>query len=244
VLRKRANYGLSFAASYELSKSLDDNSSIFGSDGETGGFADMRNRKLDYGLSSFDVWHRVLASWVDELPRGPNHAMLGRTQGFLGQLVGAWTLSGVTSYRSGFPFTVFASLSTDHSGLNQFSDRVNLKPGVSTVPTNMSDPDHAFDPAVFAFPGAGSVGNVGRNALIGPSYISQDFAVLKNFPIKENKQVQFRSEFFNLFNHANFKLPENQLDQSGVGKIGDTYDPRLIQLALPVVERGCPQQTR
>jgi hypothetical protein len=231
-VRKRPTHGLSISASYELSKSLDDNSSIFGSDGETGGFADMRNRKLDYGLSSFDVRHRVIASWVYALPLGPNHAMLGRTHGFLGQLVGAWTLSGITSYRSGFPFTVFASLSTDFSGLNQFSDRVNLKPGVSTVPTNRSYPDHAFDPTVFAFPGAGSVGNVGRNALIGPHFVSQDFAVLKGFPIKENKQVQFRSEFFNLFNHANFKLPENQLDQSGVGKIGDTFDPRLIQFSL------------
>jgi len=101
------------------------------------------------------------------------------------------------------------------------------------VHTDMSNPDDAFDPSVFAFPRAGRVGNVGRNTLIGPHFISQDFAVLKNFPIRERQQIQFRAEFFNLFNHANFMLPENHLDQIGaVGKIGDTYDPRLIQLAL------------
>jgi Carboxypeptidase regulatory-like domain len=232
VVRKRASHGLSFTASYELSKSLDDNSSFFATDGTTGAYADTRNRKLDYGLSSFDVRHRVIASWVYELPLGPNRAMLGRAHGFLGQVVGGWTLSGITSYRSGFPFTIFASSTTDFSGLNQFSDRVNLRPGVSHVPTNMSDPDHAFDPAVFAFPGAGSVGNVGRNTLIGPHFINQDFAVLKSFRVRENEQVEFRAEFFNLFNHANFKLPENHLDQSGVGTIGDTYDPRLIQFGL------------
>ncbi len=238
VVRKRPSYGLSFNASYELSKSLDDNSSFFGSDGETGIYADTRNRKLDYGLSSFDVRHRVIVSWVYELPVGPNRALLGRAHGFLGQVVGGWTLSGITSYRSGFPFTVRASSDTDFSGLNQstpargFSDRVNLKPGVSTVPTNMSNPDHAFDPSVFAFPGAGSVGNVGRNTLIGPSFLNQDFAVLKNFRVRESQRVQFRAEFFDLFNHANFKLPENRLDQSGVGKIGDTFDPRLIQFGL------------
>src|SRR5262245_35867576 len=148
-------------------------------------------KKLDYGLSSFDVRHHVILSWVYELPLGPDRALLGHAQGFLRQVVRGWTLSGITSYRSGFPFTVRASSETDYSGLNRttfagaFADRVNLKPGVTTVPTNMSDPDHAFDPSVFAFPGAGSVGNVGRNTLIGPHFINQDFAVLKNLPLTE-----------------------------------------------------------
>jgi hypothetical protein len=232
VVRKRPSYGLSFTASYELSKSLDDNSSFLGSNGETGSYADTRNRKLDYGLSSFDVRHRVIFSWVYELPLGPNRLLLGHARGFIRQVVGGWALSGVTSYRSGFPFTVLASSDTDYSGLNQFSDRVNLRPGVSHVPTNMNDPDHAFDPTVFSFPGAGSVGNVGRNTLIGPQFINQDFAILKNFLLTESQQLQFRAEFFNFFNHTNFKLPENRLDQSGVGKIGDAYDPRLIQFGL------------
>jgi Carboxypeptidase regulatory-like domain len=231
-LRKRPSYGLSFTLSYELSKSLDDNSTFLPTDGATGIYADTRNRKLDYGLSSFDVRHRLIASWVYELPLGSNRLLLGHARGSLGQVVGGWALSGVTSYRSGFPFTVLASSDTDYSGLNQFSDRVNLRPGVSHVPTNMSDPDHAFDPTVFSFPGAGSVGNVGRNSLIGPQFINQDFAVLKNFLITENQRVQFRAEFFNFFNHTNLKLPENRLDQSAVGKIGDAYDPRLVQFSL------------
>jgi carboxypeptidase family protein len=238
VVRKRPTYGLSFTASYELSKSLDDNSSFFPTDGATGTYADTRNRKLDYGLSSFDVRQRLIVSWVYELPVGRSRALLGRTHGFLGQVVGGWTISGITSYRSGFPFTVRASSDTDFSGLNQstpaggFSDRVDLKPGVSTVPTNMSKPDQAFDTTVFAVPKAGSVGNVGRNTLIGPSFVNVDFAVLKNFSLRESHRVQFRAEFFNFFNHTNFKLPENRLDQSGVGKIGDAFDPRLIQFSL------------
>jgi hypothetical protein len=232
VVRKRPTYGLSFSVSYELSKSLDDNSSFFGSDGETGAYADTRNPKLDYGLSSFDLRHRIIASWVYDLPFGPNRVLFGSTHGFVGQAVGGWALSGITTYRSGFPFTVRASSDTDFSGLNQFSDRVNLKPGVTAVPTNMSNPDHAFDPTVFAFPGAGSVGNVGRNTLIGPHFVNQDLAIMKNFIVRENQRLQFRAEFFNFLNHANFKLPDNRLDQSAVGKIGDTFDPRLIQLSL------------
>jgi hypothetical protein len=239
VARKRTSYGLSFTASYELSKSLDDNSSFFPTDGATGTYADSRNRKLDYGLSSFDTRQRVIASWVYELPVGPHRAVLGSAHGFLGQLAGGWMLSGITSYRSGFPFTVLASSFADYTGLNQwtpatgFCDRVDLRLEVTAVHTDMSNPDGAFDPSVFAFPRAGRVGNVGRNTLIGPHFISQDFAALKNFRIREGQQIQFRGEFFNLFNHANFKLPENRLDQVGaVGKIGDAYDPRLIQFGL------------
>jgi hypothetical protein len=232
AVRKLPSHGLSFTVSYELSKSLDDNSTFLPTNGASGTYADTRNRKLDYGLSSFDVRHRVVASWVYELALGPNRALLGHARGFLSHVVGGWALSGITSYRSGFPFTGRASSDTDFSGLNQFSDRVNLRPGVSSVPTNMSDPDHAFDPTVFSFPEAGSVGNLGRNTLIGPHFVSQDFAILKNFPITESWRAQFRSEFFNFFNHTNFKLPENRLDQTGVGKIGDAYDPRLIQFSL------------
>ena len=239
VAGKRTSYGLTFTASYELSKSLDDNSSFFPTDGATGTYADSRNPKLDYGLSSFDTRQRVIASWVYELPVGLNRVVLGSAHGFLGQLAGGWMLSGITSYRSGFPFTVLASSFTDYTGLNRwtpatgFCDRVDLRPGVTSVRTDMSNPDGAFDPSVFAFPRAGRVGDVGRNTLIGPHFISQDFAVLKNFPIRERQQIQFRAEFFNLFNHANFMLPENHLDQIGaVGKIGGAYDPRLIQFSL------------
>lgn len=233
VVRKRSSHGLSFSANYELGKSLDDNSSFFGSDGETGSYADTRNRRLDYGRSAFDVRHTVSASAVYDLPFGPNRALLGNTHGILGQVVGGWTASFTTIYRSGFPFTVRASSSTDFSGFNQFSDRVNLL--ATTVPTNMSDPDHAFDRTVFATPGPGSVGNVGRNTLTGPHLVNVNIAILKNFPFAESGRVQFRAEFFNAFNHTNFQLPENRIDQgTAAGKIGDAFAPRLVQLGLRV----------
>jgi hypothetical protein len=237
VAHKQTSNGLTFTASYELSKSLDDDSSSNPTSGATAVYADSRNRRLDYGLSSFDVHHRVIASFVYELPLAPTRVLLGSTQRAKRQVVAGWTISGITSYGSGYPFTVRASSDTDYTGLNRwtptagFCDRANLRPGVAVVPTNMGNPDHAFDPTVFSFPTAGRVGNVGRNTLIGPSFINQDFAVSKDFPIMETRRVQFRVELFNLFNHANFKLPENRLDQSAFGKIGDSYDPRLIQLS-------------
>jgi len=95
----------------------------------------------------------------------------------------------------------------------------------------MSNPDFAFDPTVFSYPQAGTPGNVGRNSVVGPQMIDQDFAILRELPIGKTKRAQFRFESFNLFNHTNFQLPENRLDQSAVGKIGASYDPRLIQLS-------------
>jgi len=236
VAHERMTRGPNFTASYELSKSLDDNSGFFPSDGDTSIYADSKNRISNYGLSSFDIRQRVIASFVYKLPLRRTDSV-GRRD-VLRQIMEDWTVSGVTTFRSGFPFTVLASSDTDFTGLNRwtpaggFSDRVDLKPGVTRVPQNMRNPEGAFDPSVFSFPLAGRPGDVGRNSLIGPKMIDQDFALLKDFPLRNARLAQFRIESFNLFNHSNFQLPENRLDQSSVGKIGDSYDPRLIQLSL------------
>ena len=236
VAREQPTHGLNFTASYERGKSLDDNSGFFPSDGDTSIYADSKNRLLNYGLSSFDIRQHVIASLVLKLPSRLPRAFGGR--GIPQVVLDDWSVSGVANFRSGFPFTVRASSDTDFTGLNRwtpaggFSDRVDIKPGVTVVPQNMSNPDYAFDPQVFSFPLAGRPGNVGRNSLIGPQMIDQDFAILKDLPIRKTQRAQFRAESFNLFNHANFELPENRLDQSSVGKIGASYDPRLIQLSL------------
>lgn len=236
VAHQRMSRGLDFTASYELSKSMDDNSGFFPSDGDSSIYADSKNRTLNYGPSSFDVRQHVIASFVYKLPSTFKGAIGQRR--VLRQILRDWAVSGVTTFRSGFPFTVRASSDTDFTGLNRwtpaggFSDRADIKPGVTGVPHNMSNPDNAFDPAVFSFPLAGRPGNVGRNSLIGPQMFDQDFAILRDLPIRKALQTQFRFESFNLFNHTNFEQPENRLDQSSVGKIGASYDPRLIQLSL------------
>src|SRR5262249_50050582 len=94
-LRKRATHGISYTASYTFGKALDDNSSFFGSDGEFGSYADPRNRAAERGRSSFDVTHRVVATYIYELPFGPHRRWLGGTHGFLGHVVGGWDTSGI-----------------------------------------------------------------------------------------------------------------------------------------------------
>src|SRR5712691_243851 len=248
TLRKRPSHGLSFSASYEFGKTLDDNSSFFGSTGDFGSYANTKNRRLDYGRSGFDVQHRFSTSFIYDLPFGRN------------RVIGGWSIAGIVSHSSGFPYTVFAGTSFDYSGLNQFADRPNWAPGVTSLPTNNGDPNNAFgchsgagNCPVFTQPLGGQTGNVSRNPFEGPGQTNVDFAVMKSFPVGETRRIQFRADFFNLFNHAQFNLPASNIQfdrvnnpnppppakvfaatSSTVGTIGSdsNRNPRLIQLAL------------
>ena len=247
--RKRAVHGISYTASYTFGRSLDDNSSFFGSDGEFGSYADPRNRKAERGRSSFDVTHRVVATYIYELPFGPSRHWLRTTHGVLGQIIGGWDTSGIFNYRSGFPFSVLAGTSFDYSGLNQFADRPNFAPGVADISTDYSDPSNVFNChnaagggcPPFTQPIAGTFGNVGRNRFTGPDLINMDFGIMKNFPFGEGHRFQFRADFFNVFNHVNFNLPNANLQFSGSVPTSSTAgtitsdsnaNPRLIQFGL------------
>ncbi len=247
--RRRAGRGYYFTASYTVGRALDNNSSFFGSDADSGSFADTRNRKADRGRSGFDLNQRFVADYVVELPFGPGRRFLQGRQGVVGQVVRGWDLAGITSLRTGFPFTLHARHAVDYSGFNQFADRPTWALGASNLATNMGDPDHAFDCTAisctaFVPPGAGSIGNVGRDLFTGPGAVNFDFGVLKNFPFGEGRAVQFRAEFFNFFNHTNFDLPSHNINfstvsgkpltSSTVGTIGSAADPRLVQLSLRI----------
>ena len=78
----------------------------------------------------------------------------------------------------------------------------------------------------------GTFGNTGKNVLFGPRFFNADLAVLKNTRLTERANLQFRAEFFNLFNNVNFKLPNARLTSSAFGRITSAYDPRIIQFAM------------
>jgi len=237
-MKKRPSHGLSLQASYTYSKSLDNNSAFFGSTGETGIFADSRNPRADYGPSAFDVRHQLVAAYLYELPFGKGRAFMRDAGPVLEQFLGGWNIAGITNVHSGNPFTIFANTGTDFSGFNQFSDRPNA--GNTPLTFNYGDPAHAFpttlcpaSPCYFSNPGAGNVGNMGRNAFYGPGYTDFDFSVQKSFAVTEGKKFQIRTDFFNVFNHPNFSLPVSNLGSSSAGKITSMNgNSRLMQLGL------------
>jgi hypothetical protein len=230
-MKKKPSAGLSFQASYTYGKSLDYNSSFFGSDGEAGFFADTRNAAAEYGPSAFDVTHQVVVSYLYELPFGKGRMFMRNANTVVDQLLGGWNVGGIANWHTGFPFTVRASTARDFSGFNQFGDRVNV---IGTLPPlNFDNPNAVFSAASFSTPGAGSIGTMGRNALRGPSYTNFDFSLQKRFPISESKTFQLRADFFNLLNHPNFGLPTGNLNSGQFGTITSMNgNPRLMQLAL------------
>jgi len=239
-LKKKPSHGLSLQASYTFAKSLDNNSAFFGSTGEFGFPADSRNLRAEYGPSAFDIRHEVVVAYLYQMPVGKGRPFLHDANRFLDYVVGGWDIGGITNWHTGFPFSIFSSPNIDFSGFNQFADRP-IAGNTPLPPLNFDDVNHVFpttqcpaSPCYFSRPAAGNIGNIGRNAFYGPHYVDFDFSLQKNFTVTESKKFQFRAEFFNLFNHANFDLPVGNLASGSVGTIiGDTNaNPRLMQLGL------------
>jgi Carboxypeptidase regulatory-like domain len=240
--------GIFIQGSYTLSKSIDSASAFFGSTGERQGVADVNNMKAERGPSSFDIRHRSVITFVIDVPVGPGHRLFGWNNGVNKQVFGGWQISGTTTLQTGAPFTVFNN-SQDFSGFNQLNDRPDVV-GTGRLQQNNRNVDAAFDKTYFsATPPTGRVGTSGRNQYYGPGLQNYNFAAAKSFKFTEQFGLQFRSEFFNLFNHTNFANPQNNQSNGNFGKITATVasatatavgttagvaggGPRVIQFSL------------
>jgi hypothetical protein len=221
--------GYFLQASYVLSKSIDDGSAFFGSSGEAPGVADGTHINLDRGPSSFDTRHHASILYSMDLPAGPGHRMFGWNNGLSRQVFGGWTVSGLVTAQTGQPFTVY-DLSQDYSGFNQFFDRADVI-ATGPLPQNNRNPDNAFGTlgagrglGYFSnTPPTGRMGTSGRNQFYGPGLFNWDLAAAKNFALwKESTRLQFRADFFNLFNHTNFANPIHDESSANFGKITQT----------------------
>lgn len=221
IARYQGRHGVYFEGSYTFGKSIDNGSSYFGSSGERAGLSDSTNLAADRGPSSFDIRHRAVFTFVDDLPVGPGHRLLGWNNGVNRQVFGGWQISSIVSIQSGTPFTVFNN-AADFSGFNQFNDRPDVV-GTGPLQQNNSNPDAAFDKTYFSkTPPTGRVGTSGRNEYYGPDLQNWNFAVAKVFPLTERVHLRFRADFFNLFNHTNFANPVGNESNGNFGKITAT----------------------
>jgi hypothetical protein len=232
VLKYRGKRGMQAQGSYTWSHSLDYSSAYFGSTGETGYPSDSTNLNAEYGNSAFDLRHRFVAYYSIPLPFGPGQQFFKSSNIFARELSEGWTLSGITEYQSGLPFTVYLT-GTDYSGFNQFADRPNS--GVGKLYQNNKNPDCSFNnakttavgcntttPTYFTTIGAGQIGTERRNQFYGPGLVNYDLSASKNFPITESIKLQFRADVFNVFNHTNFSNPNGSYSSSSFGKITST----------------------
>ncbi len=227
---KRYTKGLSLLGSYTFSKSIDNSPGIStGSNASSAVAQNAFNLRAERGLSDFDVRHRFVASTIWEIPLGKGHKVFGG--GPLAHIFGGWQASGILALQSGRPFT--AVLNGDISNTLNRNDRPNLVGDPNSGPKTV---EQWFNKDAFQTQGVGSFGTAGRNIIIGPGFQNFDFALSRNFNVTERFRIQFRTELFNAFNHANFNYPAAIANApQNFGQIASALDPRQVQFGLKII---------
>jgi hypothetical protein len=192
--------GLSFLASYTWSKALCLGPGSTGVGSNNGSYFRYAAGDLnwEYGNCDFDVPQRLSFSYVYQLPFGKGKRWGSGVSRPVNTLVGEWQVNGITTFSGGNWFTITDSNANfANSNGEQRTDTIgnpNAKPCI---------PGTLFNTCAFADPPLGSFGNTGMNTVEGPGFSNWDFSLFKNFRFTEKKYLQFRAEFFNVFNHTN-----------------------------------------
>jgi outer membrane receptor protein involved in Fe transport len=249
TLRTKNWNGLSGFVGYTWSKSLDDASDAIDFNFSTVAFPqDSTNLAAEHGPSNFDTRHRFTAALTYQLPKlfGPR------------RLADGWALNTIITAQSGRPVPIVSANDTsalpndNFNTRSNFHQRPNVVPGINPINSNWeSAPDVIgyLNAEAFAQPSDGTFGDLGRNAIFGPKFWNVDFAVAKSTQLLDRLNLQFRAEFFNIFNHPNFALPNFFVDpgSSQQGLITQTPDqaqtnpglggggPRVIQLGVKLL---------
>ena len=246
-LNKNFSNGFNILAAYTFAKNLGN------ADGNVGGY--IQNSyypNLEHGPVTPDLRHRASISYIYELPFGKGRHFAQDMNRIAEAALGGWQISGITTIQSGEALT--ATISGDITNTGSFSPRYDQIHNPNDFSFNTSsqandfgcsNPGHqtldcwynqaAFVPPALA-PGQLSAHLYGRSPignLRGPDLVDFDFVLQKNFRIRESQQLEFRAEFFNIFNHPNFGLPGNVVDVQGGAAITNTStDNRQIEFAL------------
>jgi len=205
---RRFSQGFQIRGAYTWSKSLDDGTALNSSVGANApGFVMFPlNPKLDWSPSTTDVRNIAVINSSYELPFGEGKKFLNGVHGFAQKLAGGWTLSGIETIQSGFPFTPSLGFNPTNNGDSRNPIRPSWNPAFSG-PVVLGGPNEYFNPNAFILPPPGTYGNIGRNVLYGPGLATTDVSLGKNIAISEKVRAQFRAEAFNIFNRANFGTP-------------------------------------
>jgi hypothetical protein len=235
-LRRRFSKGLGYQFSYTYSHNLSDYV-----DNLTGGSTPTNayNYSWEKSNSPWDVRHVFVANAVWALPIGEGGRFLSG-QGMASKLIGGWQVNTILTFKTGLPFGVSASDNsfTGPSHANRPDQTGDPFAGASTNPDDIVIGGTGFfiNPAAFASPAPGKFGNLAPRVYHGPGWENIDLSIFKIFKLTEARRIEFRTEFFNAFNHPNFANPSASITSPGsFGKVSSTIgDPRDIQFALKI----------
>jgi hypothetical protein len=243
MMEKRFSSGISGLVSYTWSKTLTDaadhlSTSTVGPGIDTGVYAvpqNPNNLRAERGPAEFDVAHRLVVSYVWVLPWGRTRHWVQSWGRGTDLLLGNWQIAGIHAVQTGLPLT--ATLAGT-SVLNIGSDRV-ARPdlvGNPELPASQRTVERWFNTDAFTVPGPApqAFGSEGVGVMRGPGYSNFDFSIAKDIAVGENRSVQFRTELFNAFNHANFGPPDIRREAATFGRISTAASARIIQFGLKV----------
>ncbi len=215
------------------------------------------NKTADWGLSALNLNNQFTASVLYDLPFGKGKHFGSNWNGAATAVLGNWKVNLIEKAISGFP--LFVVTSNNQSGVNfMWNGNVLNRPnevgdpnrggpeaGSTNCPAQVHTLEHWFNPCAFAAPLPGELGIAPRAPVYGPRFVNTDFSAIKDFPLgfREGMNLQFRAEFFNLFNHPHFFLPgssassmQDFASSSSFGVVNATLnDPRFIQFALKLI---------
>jgi hypothetical protein len=234
TLNKRFSHDFQGLLSYTFSHCIDDGAYLgsFNTNG-TGAFTNPYNLASDKANCSHDITHVFKINGLWALPFHAN------------RLVSGWTITGIVSATTGLTMNVQDGYDEAAGGTP-----VALTPRPDYVPgcqVQVGKVNQWYNPNCFTLEAPGTLGNLGRNIVRGPNFFDTDLAVLKDTRIRESLNLQFRAEFFNIFNHTNYGLPSagqggGSLFVGGGGRIPTAGQittmngiPRQIQFALKLV---------
>ena len=258
-VRKHTRSGMQFQANYTFSKAIGDTLAVRGLEAQL----DNGNRRIERGIAEFDQRHAFKMNHFFPLPFGGSHK-LHFGNGGLDRLIDGWGVSGFMALYSGSPVGLLSARGTLNRGARSGQNTVDtslthaqLLEATGLYMTGNGpywiDPKHInpntnqgiaadgaapFTEQIFFNPQPGSLGSLQRRTLRGPKYTNYDFSVSKMTKITERQTIELHTDFFNIFNHPNFYLTDQNVNNATFGRIAaQNYSnagvgPRLIQFAL------------
>ena len=227
-VEKHASYGLTFTATYQFAKQLDDYSAPYG-------IQDFFNLRNDWALTASNRPQTLQLSYIYELPFGSGKPLLHFSD-WRRPLISGWSISGTAYWDDGRPLAIHPEFNNTGNVLSTLD--VNVAPGVDPRVPNPG-PELWFNPAAFSQPADFTVGNGPPTEpdLLGPGYNSMDISVNKRLPIGGDRAIEVSASAFDFLNHANWNYPDTAIGPDNApnvnaGRIIGSHGGRVVQLGL------------
>lgn len=228
---KQFDTGLGFLMGYTYSKGLSNTSTL----NEGPRALSALDRRTARGRIGFDIRQRYTAAVIYELPFGKNQPFLNNVAGWVDSILGGWQVNTITAIQTGYPINIGVSPCLINGAAGRCVPNTT-GPNHGNLPRGERDVNRWFNTGSFSAPPPFTQGNAQQWTLDGPTGLNNwDTSFVKNTSIREGWNLQFRAEFFNLFNHTRFNGVSTTLGASNFGRITSTTGEREIQFALKLL---------